>query len=536
MQNSRDNTRKSEESEQDDYDYNTTLPVSDESESDSDKKIEEEIYPGLVLKNEYLLLKKIGCGNNATVWITYRLTKKSFVAVKIQDFRCYNDGCREVTIIKKINDYYSEKANQNRKTYCVKMLDFFVYASDNNTKYVCSIYELFAGSVQMLLNQGKYKYGLPIPVVKKIMKQLLSALVDLHNNLRIIHTDIKPENLLFRGIPEYQQIIMDTFIQTAFQQKYEKLLVQHKRNINTNTIFSDDENTAFDSALACLATDSITELYKISVINAKDEVFNPDEDENSEDYMVEGDDDGDDGYDSNSNASNEEEEEDGYNVFNERNQSVDDVMESLDYTDIHDLEEEGAYDFIHVLNNRTDSSDKKTVIDDKYVFDCETALTDFGNSYFFEKRTKNEIQDRRYRSPEVVLDLNYGFAADIWSVACVAFELLTGFPLFEPEDEPLNRDIHHLFLMEKNLGPIPFRMKKMSKRNRFLFDKKRNYHIKNVAPFKQYNLQQRLVLQFSFTKNEAREIYDFLICGLEYDPTKRASAKELLQHKWLNKA
>ena len=42
------------------------------------------------------------------------------------------------------------------------MLDYFVYAEDDETKYVCSVYDLYAGSIQMVLNEGKYKYGLPI--------------------------------------------------------------------------------------------------------------------------------------------------------------------------------------------------------------------------------------------------------------------------------------------------------------------------------------------------------------------------------------
>src|ERR1700761_3561671 len=102
-----------------------TLQVSEESNSESGDYIEEEtmpipeenIYPGLVLKEDFILLKKIGFGNNASVWMSYHISEKTFIAMKIQDYQCYHDGCREVAIIKKINTYCKE--NQNKNIYCV---------------------------------------------------------------------------------------------------------------------------------------------------------------------------------------------------------------------------------------------------------------------------------------------------------------------------------------------------------------------------------------------------------------------------------
>jgi len=516
----------------DDDDDGLTLPVSDESESDTDQFINEEvmpipeeiIYPGLVFKSDYILLKKIGYGNNAGVWMIYQISTKSYSAMKIQDYQCFNDGCREVAIIKTINNYC--KANQNKNIYCVNMLDYFVYEEDEETKYVCSVYDLYAGSIHMVINNGKHKYGLPISVVKKITKQLLLALVTLHGELKIIHTDIKPENILFKGMPDYQLKIMDMFTKSGFQQKYDDIYARFSKN-----------NTRFSEELEILAMDSIKDICSIETNIDTNEEFIPDDEDNDEDDLIEGEDD-----DYSEEEESESESEDGgndngedntLNVFNERKQSIDDIIENIDYTDIHNLEKEVGYDFTTILNNRADTTDKREMIDDKYVFNCETALTDFGNSYFFDKRTRNEIQDRRYRAPEVVLDFNYGYACDIWSLACVVFELLTGFTLFEPEDKPLNKDIHHLFMMEKSLGSIPLRMKKSSRRNKFLFDKKRNYHVKNIEPFVQTPLKQRLVQQFLFDEKDASEIYDFIVCGLKYEPAERSTASEMLNHPWL---
>ncbi|XWV25671.1 hypothetical protein QJ856_gp0082 [Tupanvirus deep ocean] len=519
---------KNQKNEDNDHEeFDDTLPVSEESDPNSGSEDyvdeetmpipEENIYPGLVLREDFVLLKKIGFGNNASVWMSYHISKKTFIAMKIQDYQCYHDGCREVAIIKKINSYCKE--NQNKNIYCVNMLDYFVYEEDEETRYVCSVYDLYAGSIQMVLNSGKHKYGLPIDVVKKITRQLLTALATLHGELKIIHTDIKPENILFKGTPDDHLKIIELFYASGFHDKYNGLLEAFKEN-----------KSRFLEELEVLAIDSVKEICALDTnVDGGDEEFIPDDDDINEDDIIEGEDDVFDEYD------NEYDEDDENNkCFNERKQSVDDVIEHLDYKDIHDLEVEGEYDFHAVLNNRPNTTDKKEIIDDKYVTNCETALTDFGNSYFYEKRTKNEIQDRRYRAPEVVHDFNYGYACDIWSLSCVVFELLTGFPLFEPADCPLNKDIHHLFLMEKMLGPIPIQMKKASKRSKFLYDKNRNYHIKNVQEFQQTPLKERLVKQFLFTEEDAEQIYDFLMCGLRYDPSERMTAKEMLEHPWIN--
>ena len=38
----------------------------------------------------------------------------------------------------------------------------------------------------------------------------------------------------------------------------------------------------------------------------------------------------------------------------------------------------------------------------------------------------------RYRCPEVILGAEYDTSADMWSLACIVFELLTGDLLFDP--------------------------------------------------------------------------------------------------------
>jgi dual specificity protein kinase YAK1 len=56
-------------------------------------------------------------------------------------------------------------------------------------------------------------------------------------------------------------------------------------------------------------------------------------------------------------------------------------------------------------------------------------LIDFGSACFEGQLGHAYIQSRFYRSPEVLLGLDYDSAIDVWSLGCVAAELLLGLPI-----------------------------------------------------------------------------------------------------------
>lgn len=100
-------------------------------------------------------------------------------------------------------------------------------------------------------------------------------------------------------------------------------------------------------------------------------------------------------------------------------------------------------------------------IDD--VIGCK--IVDLGNSCFENKKFTNDIQTRQYRCPETILYTPYSFSADIWSAACVIFELLTGDFLFHPKEHSnLSKDLEQLGLFEELLGPIPSNFARTGKR------------------------------------------------------------------------
>eukprot|EP00754_Rhynchopus_humris_P048922 Rhum_TRINITY_DN8070_c0_g1::Rhum_TRINITY_DN8070_c0_g1_i1::g.26049::m.26049 len=74
-----------------------------------------------------------------------------------------------------------------------------------------------------------------------------------------------------------------------------------------------------------------------------------------------------------------------------------------------------------------------------------------------QPQTTAPLQTREYRSPEAVTGKGaLTCAADLWSVGCLLFELVTGAFLFDPKTRPeLPKDAFHLALMQQVLGEMP---------------------------------------------------------------------------------
>jgi len=113
---------------------------------------------------------------------------------------------------------------------------------------------------------------------------------------------------------------------------------------------------------------------------------------------------------------------------------------------------------------------------------CSSSIYFFQDHHFTE-----DIQTRQYRSLEVLLGAGYGPAADIWSTACMAFEMATGDYLFEPHSgEDYSRDEDHLAHIIELIGNIPRHIAFSGKYSREFFNKrgkqswKRYVHLKST--------------------------------------------------------
>ncbi|XP_073206872.1 SRSF protein kinase 3-like isoform X1 [Lepidochelys kempii] len=160
-------------------------------------------------------------------------------------------------------------------------------------------------------------------------------------------------------------------------------------------------------------------------------------------------------------------------------------------------------------------------------------IADLGSACWTYKPLSKEIQTQPYRALEVLLGLDYSTPADIWSTACLAFEMATGNLLFEPQaGKYFSRDDDHVARIIELLGRIPpkiaFSWKQSSK---FFSGQGALLRISRLFPCSLYNT---LMDRYNWTKHEAAPFTSFLLPMLEYIPAKRTTALKCLQHPWLS--
>ncbi|KAM9247406.1 SRSF protein kinase 2 isoform 2-T2 [Leptosomus discolor] len=160
-------------------------------------------------------------------------------------------------------------------------------------------------------------------------------------------------------------------------------------------------------------------------------------------------------------------------------------------------------------------------------------IADLGNACWVHKHFTEDIQTRQYRSIEVLIGAGYSTPADIWSTACMAFELATGDYLFEPHSgEDYSRDEDHIAHIIELLGNIPRHFALSGKYSREFFN--RRGELRHITKLKPWSLFDVLVEKYGWPHEDAAQFTDFLIPMLEMVPEKRASAGECLRHPWLN--
>jgi serine/threonine protein kinase len=87
--------------------------------------------------------------------------------------------------------------------------------------------------------------------------------------------------------------------------------------------------------------------------------------------------------------------------------------------------------------------------------DFNIKLCDMGNACYIDRHYSDVIQTREYRSPEVLLEGQYDESADIWSLACMIFELITGDYLFDPKKgKTFKKNDDHLALISELIGEV----------------------------------------------------------------------------------
>uniref|UniRef100_A0A6Q2XSB0 dual-specificity kinase n=1 Tax=Esox lucius TaxID=8010 RepID=A0A6Q2XSB0_ESOLU len=167
--------------------------------------------------------------------------------------------------------------------------------------------------------------------------------------------------------------------------------------------------------------------------------------------------------------------------------------------------------------------------DERTLKKPDVKVVDFGNSTYEHDHHTSVVSTRHYRAPEVILDLGWGHACDVWSLGCILIEYYLGSTLFQTHDSK-----EHLAMMERVLGPIPVHLLQKTRKRRYVHRYKLDwdehsssgrYVKKHCKPLKQYMVAQ---------SEDHEQLFDLIQKMLEYDPAKRLSLDQALRHPFFN--
>lgn len=172
-----------------------------------------------------------------------------------------------------------------------------------------------------------------------------------------------------------------------------------------------------------------------------------------------------------------------------------------------------------------------------YTDDTKTRIKviDFGSTSFLDNQSYDLLQTKPYRAPEICFGCNFDYSADIWSLGCIVYELLTFAVLFpyKTVQENLAKalSLNHIY---------DFKMFQEGRRRKNYIN---NYglisisasdrgsdvnQIEVVIPLKGFDMFSGV----QFTK-EYTHVINFVQQCLVLDPTKRIKVEDALNHPFL---
>lgn len=476
-----------------------------------------------------------------------------------------------------LNRYY-QKLNEEKKKqtsdsdcYCIQLLNSFLHYGPNGKHFVM-VFEILGVNLLEIIKRYDYK-GVPIPLVRTMARQCLIGLDYLHRMCNIIHTDLKPENVLIcLTEEEVAQIATENRLK---QNKNENKHLKRDRNIAELALGASFKNLITGEKIASstmkddkvrsgelraidpsqpisysncedfvpVTYSDIVPEYSTAAKNKKKKLRNKHQKEldeinlkKFEEWKLQR---------KGINFHPEIKEEDETKEADEAKKAdepkedakakEDDKAKEGDKAEVVSKKENLEGDMQIDLTSpeektspREKTSSKGPKIDEK----VRLKICDLGNGCWTHHHFSSEIQTRQYRSPETIIGLTYGTSADIWSFACMIFEMITGDFLFEPrKGHNFDKDDDHLAQMMEILGKMPKNIAFSGRLSKRFFDK--TGHLLKIRGLQHWPLKKVLMEKYRFIESEAESLAEFLLPMLEWYPEKRATAKEMLEHPWL---
>ena len=493
--------------------------------------------------------------------------------------------------IKSLKEYWKDNpekiadCNTMEHSQIVQLLNSFIYHGQNG-RHFCMVFEIMGVTLLELIKRYNYK-GIPLPYIRIITKQILIGLDFLHRMCHIIHTDLKPENILVCLTKDELKGVEES---GSFQiQKTKKKRGKNNNNINNNINNNESDrdrnqnknkltgkqlrkkNAKFKKKQIKkleslgLSQNEIDKKIKEIMDKRKNEINKENEEEDLDvndfeindllerpriasvpkqtlNYFTSKSDDIDIDLDSDEETqSSINQPSYNFNIM-EYSKTLQNYIKEKNRI-LHDVEyRKNIMLRNNLLKNAKTENEKislmKTIAEEmnrrgpEIEPTIDTKICDMGNACWFTHHFSTEIQTRQYRSPEVILGINYNETADLWSLACIVFELATGDFLFEPrKGETYTKNDDHLAQFIELLGKMPKKFALSGLNSKKYFNK--NGHLRRIKGLQYFPLKNVLIKKYHFKEFEAEALSNFMLPMLEYYPEKRASAKKMLSHPWL---
>ncbi|SNX85196.1 related to dis1-suppressing protein kinase dsk1 [Melanopsichium pennsylvanicum] len=541
-------------------------------------------------EGRYLIVRKLGWGHFSTVWLAKDNKMKRHVALKVvKSAPHYTETALDE--IKLLQRLVSANPNHPGRRHCVSLLDHFRHKGPNGS-HVCMVFEVLGENLLGLIKRYQHR-GVPPHIVKQIAKQVLLGLDYMHRECGIIHTDLKPENVLICiddveavveaelrsnpaavptklvGVPPSQgrggtqtpkgDGIFITgsqplpspssslgsspmFDKWAFgMSKIDKPSMSDSENGFRSGASSEAAGSKGGSLATSKEREKATEVIGqgISQLSTNGSSSVPTDSFGSR--MTTG-----------------APQQKGPSLLSlgaprvpQEPEQASSALSSEPAAEPTDSPSPMSMDSPSPTNHNEPSpmdqgmhppapaaGDPNTLpppppYDPSSLERITVKIADLGNACWVDHHFTNDIQTRQYRCPEVILGAKWGPSADMWSASCMFFELLTGDYLFDPAaGTKYNKDDDHVAQIIELLGDFPKSLAFAGKYSADIFN--RRGELRHIHKLRFWPLISVLQEKYLMPYNEANELSTFLTPMLRLHPEKRAGARESLDHSWID--